>query len=210
VKPASIVCPVEFSAEGKSALAMALALASWYEAELHVVRVESRFRSQSKRPEGGVADDAVCARVDDFVAAVNVQGSNVETVALAGDPVAALVDYSRSISAELMVVGQNGRRGSPYWSAGSFSKEVADRVGCPTITVPRDFAPQTPGNAPFRNILCGIDFSQSSALALSQALLITRQSGGRLTLLHVYEPCSEQVIPGHPLAPRLPEVPPAR
>jgi hypothetical protein len=78
---------------------MALALASWYQAELHVVRVESRFRSQSKRPAGGVADDAVRARVDDFVAAVNVQDSNVETVALAGDPVAAVVDYSRSITA---------------------------------------------------------------------------------------------------------------
>jgi nucleotide-binding universal stress UspA family protein len=143
VKPALIVCPVEFSAEGRSALAMALALARWYQAEFHVVRGESRLRSQSTRPEGGVAGDAVCARVDDFVAAVNVQGSNVETVALAGDPVAALVDYSRSISAELMVVGQNGRRGSPYWSAGAFSKEVADGVGCPTITVPRDSAPQT-------------------------------------------------------------------
>src|SRR5207244_8716301 len=93
---------------------------------------------------------------------------------------------------------------SPYWSAGAFSKEVADGVGCPTITVPCDSAPQAPGNAPFRNILCSIDFSQSSALALSQALLIAQQSGGRLTLLHVYERCSEEITRGYSLAPRLP------
>jgi len=179
---------------------MALALTRWYQADLHVVRVESRFRSRSKRLEAGAGEDAV----EDFAAAVNVAAITFETVVLTGDPVDALVDYSRLISAELIVMGQHGRRGSPYWSAGTFAKRVADGVGCPTITVPRDSAPQTLGNAPFRTILCGIDFSQSSALALSQALLIAQQSGGRLTLLHVYERFSEEVIPGQSLAPRLP------
>jgi hypothetical protein len=80
---------------------MALALAHWFHAEIHVVRVESR------RFEAGAGDDAVCARVDAFVAAANVDASPVETVILTGDPVDALVEYSHSIpEAQIACAGQ--------------------------------------------------------------------------------------------------------
>ena len=120
MKPTVIVCPVEFSAEGRSALEMALALARCFQAELHVVRVESRFRV-----EAGGADAALRARVEDFVASANVDGRTVATVVLSGNPVDAVVEYSGSISGELIVVGQNGRRGSPYCSAGQFAARSA-------------------------------------------------------------------------------------
>jgi nucleotide-binding universal stress UspA family protein len=101
--------------------------------------------------------------------------------------VSALVDYTRSVSGELIVVAQHGRRGSPYWSAGWYAKEVARRSGCPTIIAPGRSAPKAPAIAPFKNIVCGIDFSEWSALALRHALFVAQQSGARLTLLHVLE-----------------------
>ena len=189
MKPTVIVCPVEFSAEGRSALEMALALARCFQAELHVVRVESRFRV-----EAGGADAALRARVEDFVAYANVDGRTVATVVLSGNPVDAVVEYSGSISGELIVVGQNGRRGSPYWSAGQFAKEVAQRTGSPTITVPKDHAPRTGTDAPFKNILCAIDFSPPSTFALSQAIFAAQQNGGRLTLLYVSEHSRDETI----------------
>jgi hypothetical protein len=39
VKPTLIVCNVEFSPEGRAVLTMALRLARWYEAELHVAHL---------------------------------------------------------------------------------------------------------------------------------------------------------------------------
>jgi nucleotide-binding universal stress UspA family protein len=168
---------------------MGLALARCFQAELHVVRVESRFRV-----EAGGADAALRARVENFVASVNVDGRTVETVVLTGNPVDAVVEYSASISGELIVVGQNGRRGSPYWSAGQFAKEVAQRTGSPTITVPKDYAPRTGIDAPFNNILCAIDFSPSSTFALTQAIFVAQQNGARLTLLHVSEHSGDKLI----------------
>ena len=48
MKPTLIVCAVEVSAEGRAVLAMALRLAHWYAAELHVGYLGSRMRSQNK------------------------------------------------------------------------------------------------------------------------------------------------------------------
>lgn len=165
MKPTLIVCHVEFSTEGRSALVMALALARRYEAELHVAHVGPRLRSESRGIRAGVVDHELSARLDDFTSAVNVEGAKVEAVVLHGDPVGALVDYRRSMSAGLTIVAQNGRRGSPYWVAGAFAKEVARGVGCPTITVPSRFGSKGAADAPFKNIVCGVDFSPPSAVA---------------------------------------------
>ena len=49
-------------------------------------------------------DHELSARLDNFVAAVNAEGIKVETVILQGDAVSALVDYTRSVSGELILV----------------------------------------------------------------------------------------------------------
>ena len=48
-----------------------------------------------------------------FMAGGIAEGIKVDTVILQGDPVGALVDYTRSVSGELILLSQNGRRGSP-------------------------------------------------------------------------------------------------
>ena len=48
MKPTLIVCNVEFSPEGRAVVTMAVRLARWYEAELHVAHLGSRVRSQNK------------------------------------------------------------------------------------------------------------------------------------------------------------------
>jgi nucleotide-binding universal stress UspA family protein len=47
--------------------------------------------------------------------------------------------------------------------------------------------PSPNDRAPFRNILCAIDFSEASMRALSEALAVGQQSGGHLGLLHVLD-----------------------
>ena len=174
MKPTLIVCNVEFSPEGRAVLTMAVRLARWYEAELHVAHLGSRVRSQNKSVTARAVDRELSARLDNFVAAVKAEGLKVETVILQGDAVSALVDYTRSVSGDLIIVSQNGRRGSPYWLAGTFGKEVGRGAGCPTLTVPDRSASNAGAAAPFKNIVCGVDFSESSALA-------SRSCAGRRT-----------------------------
>lgn len=193
MKPTLIVCNVEFSPEGRAVVTMAVRLARWYEAELHVAHLGSRVRSQNKSVTARAVDRELSARLDNFVAAVKAEGLKVETVILQGDAVSALVDYTRSVSGDLIIVSQNGRRGSPYWLAGTFGKEVGRGAGCPTLTVPDRSASNAGAAAPFKNIVCGVDFSESSALALGHALVVAQQSHARLTLLHVLERAPHEV-----------------
>ena len=193
MKPTLIVCAVECSPEGRAVLTMALRLARWYEAELHVTHLGSRVRSQNKSVTARAVDHELSARLDNFVAGANAEGIKVDTVMLQGDAVSALVDYTRSVSGELILVSQNGRRGSPYWSPGTLGKEVGRRAGCPTLTVPDRSASKAAADAPFKNIVCGVDFSESSALALGHALVVAQQSHARLMLLHVLERVPHEV-----------------
>lgn len=187
MKPTVIVCAIEFSAAGSSAVARALALARWHEAELHVVHVGPHRRSGNSAFSTTASDDALSARLRAFVESVNGERIHVCTVVLHGDPVKTLLGYAHMISADLVVVGQNGRRGSYYWSTGAFAEEVAQGVQCPTIMVPSTATHDADADGSFSNIICGVDFSPTSDLAVHRALSLAQQSRGRLTLLHVLE-----------------------
>ena len=112
----------------------------------------------------------------------------VTPVVLTGDPVEAVAEYARVKSADLVVVGQNGRRGSRFWSSGVLATDVARAVASPTLDRFEGCSRWTQmSTASFNNILCAIDFSAASLRALNEALTMAQQSGGRITLLHVLE-----------------------
>ena len=78
MKPTLIVCNVEFSPEGRAVVTMAVRLARWYEAELHVAHLGSRVRSQNKSVTARAVDRELSARLDHFVAAVNAEGLKID------------------------------------------------------------------------------------------------------------------------------------
>jgi nucleotide-binding universal stress UspA family protein len=98
-----------------------------------------------------------------------------------------VAEYARVTSADLIVVGQNGRRGSRFWSSGVLARDIARAVSCPTLTVFQEAVADADVTASFNNILCGIDFSAASLRALNEALTLAQQSGGRITLVNVVE-----------------------
>jgi nucleotide-binding universal stress UspA family protein len=176
-----ILHPLDSSAGVKPALARALALAKWHEADLHVLHVRSRRR-------GFDDEEAAHARLRKFVEPRNPEGAKFETVILAGDPVTAVADYARHKSPDLLVVDKDGRRASKLWRAGVFAKELGRLVASPTLTVPDNHdGGNATADAMFREILCATDFSPASVAALKQAVVLAQQSGGRLTVLHVLD-----------------------
>jgi nucleotide-binding universal stress UspA family protein len=176
-----ILHPLDYSAGAKPALARALALAKWHDADLQVLHVRSRRHAIH-------GEEAAHARLREFVDARNPDRVKFETVILAGDPVVAVADYALHKSPDLLVADNHGRRASKLWRAGVFAKELARLVASPTLTVPdnHDGANAT-ADAMFREILCATDFSPASIAALKQGLVLAQQSGGRLTVLHVLD-----------------------
>lgn len=180
MQPNSIVAVVESPLAIKDvALTRALALAQWYESDLHVVHAGAPRDIEDTRQtfEQSVADVARTS-----------SGGNVNIVSevLSGAPVAAIANYSRDVDADLLVVGRRARRTNRSWFAGSFAAAIGKAVQAPTIAVPNG-AQRRDSNAPFRNIVAAVDFSQASFGALTRALTLAQESGGRLTLLHVLD-----------------------
>ncbi len=183
MNPNVILCPVELSASGTSALMQAVELARWYDAELHVAHVSGgRVRRQ---PANELTTAGVDRRLASFMEAVDTEGLRLSTVTLAGDPVIAVSEHAKAIAADLVVVPRHGRRSGIYWRSGVYAKDLARALPCPTLAVP-DSAPRA-AKSGFLNILCPTDFSTASAAALQQALVLAQQGGGRLTLLHVLD-----------------------
>jgi nucleotide-binding universal stress UspA family protein len=199
-----IVCAVDFSASGEAALRRALALAQWQESALHVLHVRPG-RSRHNAVGKTSTDDPFLGRLVEFISSSSPEGIAVTPVVLAGDPVKAVAEYARVKSADLIVVGQNGRRGSRFWSSGVLATDIARAISCPTLTVSTQAVADGDVTASFNNILCAIDFSAASVRALNEALTIAQQSGGRLTLLNVLEGFPDESVYSGPRAVRLTE-----
>ena len=167
------------------ALRRALALAHWYESDLHVLHF-GPWNSVDENGRDSVADE-LAKRLTHIAEESGTGGVNIIPAVLSGRPVRAIGDYAGRVSADLIVVGQKARRAGRYWSAGSFAAAVGKAVKSPTIAVPSGHTPRTDSEPLFRNILVPIDFSEASLRALSEALVLAQQSGGRLRLLHVLE-----------------------
>ena len=181
-----IVSPVDFSAMGEAALKRALALARWHDAELHVLYVRPG-RGRSSALGATSADDPYFGRLANFISSSSPEGLAVTPVVLTGDPVKAVAEYARAKAADLVVVGQNGRRGSRFWRSGVLATDLARAVASPTLSVSKETGSDPDVAASFNNILVAIDFSPASLRALNKALTLAQQSGGRITLLHVLE-----------------------
>lgn len=189
MNPRIIVSVVESSAaEHDAALTWALSLARWYGSDLHVVDVQAGRRLEHN------GDDAVRGALDTRIAGARrgagLDGVNavaVTPVVLSGPPVRAVGDYVSRVAADLVVVGRETRRGDGFWTTGSFAATLAADVSAPTMAVPTGLPPPATGAAPFRNILSAIDFSKVSFRAMSHALRLAQESGGRLRLLHVLD-----------------------
>ena len=185
MKPGIIVAVLDsLSAVRDAAMTKALSLARWYGSDLHVVHV----RPSHRNGEGSVAAlrAAITDRTERVAAASGVAVTIVPAV-LAGTPVRAIADYADRVSADLVVVGRQARRGSGYWSKGSFAVALGKAVKATTIAVDLADRQVADPDRLFQNILVAIDFSEASRRALSQALVLAQQNQGRLRLLHVLD-----------------------
>jgi universal stress protein A len=89
---------------------------------------------------------------------------------------------------DLLVLGTHGRSGFRRLVLGSVAEKVIRTASCPTLVVPPragDVSPTRP--VQFQHVVCAVDFSDCSLMALAQARNLIRQTAGHLTLLHVIE-----------------------
>ena len=204
-----VLCPVDFSEPSLRALHHAAAVAAWYEAELHVLHVAAPPLPIAVPLMVVAARAAAATDADELLAPARRELEAFVTraalprppvlVVQEGPAVAAIVRYAGAITADLVVVGSHGREGLSHVLFGSTAERVLHKAPCPVLVVPAHAdEPSALDRVAIRHVLCAVDFSPSSARALSLALSLAQENAARLTVLHVIESLSEDELDAHP------------
>jgi nucleotide-binding universal stress UspA family protein len=191
-----ILCPTDYSEFAERALAQAVRLARWFEAEITVVHViPTPLWVVSADPGVPYAVPADLLRVqrqeaaealERFVAPYREEGAQIHTRLVDGDPSRLIQAAFRELPADLVVMGTHGRGGFEHLVLGSVTEKVLRRATCPVLTV-GNAAPTVSGGPLFRHILCALDLAEGSEQTLDMALSLAEENMARVTLLHVLE-----------------------
>ena len=187
-----ILCPVDLSAQSRHALNHAVMLAQWYQAK--VMALEVIWTPLPPFPMNPVSpvirSDQLEGYADDlrrFVEASHPAGIEVSTAIQEGPVVRRILDQASRMPADLIVMGTHGTSGVEHLVLGSITEKVLRQAFCPVLTVPPAVSAAPATVPPFKTILCAIDFSPSSLRALTFAVSLAQESGGRLVVVYVLE-----------------------
>jgi nucleotide-binding universal stress UspA family protein len=200
-----ILCPIDFSAGSRKALVTAAGIAKTHACELVVAHawslgttaVSGEFLYPVELVKGLLEDNerALAAAVED---ARKLGAPRVTPKMIDGEPWMTLVQAADADpEIDLIVIGTHGRTGIARAFLGSVAEMVVRHAPCSVLAVPHEGEP-----ARFARILCPVDFSDSSRLALDLALALDPVPDRSVTLLHVIEPpriySAERAVDVHP------------
>jgi nucleotide-binding universal stress UspA family protein len=172
-----VLAAVDYSKPARTAFEQALAIARAHAAVLtvvHAVPVDKTFAWRAKARMALVAKLRHRAESAGVPFDVSVQH---------GDPASVILLHARSKRADLVVLGTHQRTGLDRIRAGSIAERVSLRATQPVLIVPA----RANGDATrsFDNVVVAVDFGAASKAALEQALVLTKRTSRRVTLVHV-------------------------
>lgn len=175
-----IICAVDFSRPSQAAYARALAISRDRRAELtvvHAVPAAERFNWQAR------------ARIDrtaELRAAADAAGVPVRISEQHGDPTGVILLHANAGRFDLIVLGHHAAGDGEHGRSTGVAERVIERTRCPVLVVPASET-RSDGPASPPHIVCPVNFTSASDVAVEHALRLV-QRGGDLTLLHVARP----------------------
>jgi nucleotide-binding universal stress UspA family protein len=185
-----ILAPIDFSDHSRLALDHAVAIARWYDATVTLLHVVQPLEGLEIYSLGALAlgqsrRDELLAELRRFAADESAGAVPIESRLREGRPIVEILKQADEMQADLLVLGSHGRSGIDRLLLGSVTEKALRRATCPVLVVPRRQADAVPGVPPlFREILCPVDFSESSLKALAYAMSMAEEADARLTVLH--------------------------
>lgn len=188
-----VLCPVDRSDISRHALQVAAAVAQWHDASLRVMEVISAPELQPA--VGPVAVKGlsmemrrtVLRELDRFAEPARIYGVPMHFEVDEGDVVAGILEEAQELPADLIVIGTHGRSGFEHFALGSVAEKVLRRARCPVLTVPPSDRGLPHAGAPFKRIVCAVDFSEASLKGLEYAYALAQESDAQLIMTHVID-----------------------
>jgi len=188
-----ILCAVDLSNCSAPVLAHSVAWARWFGARVTALHVFASWippASLTTYPSWMMnvpeARASIERELELMMAPFTSSDTQVTLRTAEGDPAREIVRHAEELDADLIVVGTHGRSGYDRVTLGSVAEKVLRKAPCPVMTLP-PAAPGTPDTVLSRQILCPVDFSSCSRLALAFALSVARKADGTITALHIVE-----------------------
>lgn len=193
-----ILCPVDFSDYSRLALDHAVAIARWYTSTITVLHVvATTVPGFEPVPLSDADRGRVLADLQRLIADESAPGVPMEAMIREGRPEPEILSQAASMGADLLILGTHGRSGFERLMLGSVTERLLRKADCPVLTIPRrlpEAVPATP--ILFKEILCPVDFSDSSLHALAYAMSLAQEADARLTVLHVISHAFEEAYGG--------------
>lgn len=185
-----LLFPTDGSEISEMVLDYALDIAAEHDAAIHILNVADTNRDSLVRIDGEIVDLLVADGeeiVQKVAGAAKARGVDVETDVLQGDPAKTIVDYSREVDVDLVVMPTHGRKGLTRFLLGSVTERVINAADVPVVAVSPDEDHRV---YPPQSLLVPTDGSRGANLALAEAIDVAKTTGAALHLLHVIETTS--------------------
>jgi nucleotide-binding universal stress UspA family protein len=189
-----ILCPIDFSEFSRHALERAAAIARVQGAAitaLHVVPIQPRYAPFPLEIDTSASfeltpaiRESLRSKLMEFATLEPHMPVDPEVSEAFAVPEEILAQASR-VRADLIVMGTHGRGGFQRFLLGSVTERVLRTARQPVLTV--GAGDSAPSAGSFKQILCGIDFSECSLAALDYALALADDSNARVTAVNVIE-----------------------
>lgn len=194
-----ILVPLDGSELAERALLLATRLAAQGGSRLILLRVpvfdlpESLLppvvERQGARWQEYTAEDAVRAAttyLERIAAGLAVQGIQVETRVVEGDPAGIILDLAEMEQISLIVMSPRGITGLARWVFGSVTERVLRQAPCPVLV--------SRATADVRRVFITLDGSSLAEHAIAPGLDVAQRLGCPVTLLRVEPPVANNLI----------------
>jgi nucleotide-binding universal stress UspA family protein len=181
---------VDFFAASDAAVSYATALASKYEAKLHLLHVVAPFvPSTYEFPTNTVdltkaMEGRALLELKKLEIGVRQTGTSAQIEVRFGNVYDEIQRAIEKVKPELIVMGTHGRRGAERWFLGSTTEKFLRHSPVPLVTI-NETGEKPLANAQFRRILVTTDFAAGTPDALAYAFSLAEENESRITLLHV-------------------------
>jgi nucleotide-binding universal stress UspA family protein len=174
-----ILFPTDFGESMDAALESAINVAKKFDSELILLHV---------LPEKITTDhlkELVTKKMEEMVSQITEQGIECYSELIIGNQVEVICDTAERKGVNLVLLGASKARKLEY-KLGSSSDEIIRNVSMPVWVIEKDKSLNV------KNILCPVDFSDESKVALDNALHVCRRFDAELKILHVVKSHGEE------------------
>lgn len=169
--PDHLIAATDGSDCGNRAVALGLAMAERYDADVDVIHVRDGTADAA-------GDERAARLLEDAVAPARESSLAVETHVLPGRPAEGITGFAADRGADLLVLGRRGRSGLAAHLLGSVTERVLRTATVPVLTVPEGDA--APG---LDRVLLTTDGSDAAMEAVATAADLARRSSASLHVL---------------------------